>query len=118
MFHEDGDVVDTSCNRQFRITVVSNDRSICLDTLEVGQLHIGFFAGSVVIEYHVTQDHVEVCFILQTQDFEYFRLQGFFLSGLCIVAGSERYAFVACQCLRTQIPDAFYLFHLDQSRIG
>ena len=65
MFYKDGDVIHSGVDRQVVITVVSDDRRVFGDSLQVGQLHVGCFSGTVVIEYHVTQDHVEVCFILQ-----------------------------------------------------
>ena len=118
MFHKDRDVIDTRFNRQIRIAVVSNDRIICRDTFQVCQLYIGCFRRTVVIEYHIAQNDIVISFVLQTYYFKNFRFQSFLLSGFRIVTGSDCNTFVTGQVFCTQIPDTFYLFNLDQSRIG
>ena len=118
MFHKDGDVIDSRIDRQIVITVISDNRSVFGNTLQIGQFYIGSFTFTIVIKDHITQYNIIICFVFQAYYFKYFRLQRFFLSGFSIVAGGNGNTVVFCQRFCTQIPDAFHLLYLDQSRIG
>ncbi len=53
-FHKDGDVIGSRIDRQIVITVISDDRSVCGNTLQIGQFYIGCFTFTIVIKDHIT----------------------------------------------------------------